>query len=173
MLVTAWNAKALAAVLLLTVSCAATNCALPRRIPDTWVIPDGYEGWVKIDYIVKHAPALPIEKGYRIIRLSSAGYAQTPSELLDGWASDNFQYDNGSPLHQTGWGEGGSVWGGVAEAEIVRTEVSKTAGTCRSTGRFTSQCYFIGTEAKYRAAGACASPRWPSVPASDRIPVPQ
>lgn len=156
------------ALMLLAAFNTTTSCR--RRTPDLWVIPDGYEGWVKIDYIVKNAPPLPLQNGHRLVQVSSNGYTQTSSELLYGWASDKFQYANGTPLLQTGWGEGGNLWGGMFQSEIVCTETSKASSECHTTGRSLNQCYFIGTEDQFKTAGECASQRWPSVSDSDRIP---
>ncbi|MBZ5605795.1 MAG: hypothetical protein LAO79_26140 [Acidobacteriia bacterium] len=153
--------------MLLIVTLMTTSCRL--RTPDLWVIPDGYEGWVKIDYIVRNAPPLPLQNGHRIIQVSLSGYVQTSSELQEGWASDQFQYANGTPLHSTSWGEGGKVWGGMFESEIVCTETTKTSSSCRSTGRSINQCYFIGTEEQLKTAGQCASRKWPSVSDDDRV----
>ena len=147
---------------------ATTCCRL--RTPDLWLIPDGYEGWVKIDYIVKNAPPLPLRNGHRIIQVSSNGYIQTSSELEEGWASDQFQYASGTPLHSTGWGEGGKIWGGMFEGEMVCTHTNSSS-SCHSTGRSINKCYFVGSEEQFKSSGDCNSRKWPAVTDNDRVAV--
>jgi hypothetical protein len=160
------------AVLILAALAVTVDCQ-KERTPDRWLIPDGYEGWIRIDYIVKNALSLPFEDGYRIIQPSPEGYVGTSSELQEGWAKDQFLYVNGTPLPETGWGEGGKVWSGRVEWEVVCSEPSKPNSECHSTGRAINQCYFIGTEKQFKAASECGSAKWPALSADDRIALPQ
>ncbi|HEY0004837.1 MAG TPA: hypothetical protein VGB17_08490 [Pyrinomonadaceae bacterium] len=45
-----------------------------------YLIPQGYVGWVRIDFNVKEAPPLPLEDGYYIVRVPPTGYLQTSSD---------------------------------------------------------------------------------------------
>jgi hypothetical protein len=136
------------------------------------VIPDGYEGWVKMDHLVRNAPALTLQNGYRVIKVSPDGYVQTSSESLAGWAHDSFQYANGTELAETGWGEDGRVWGDIVHWEMACSEDSN-GSECHTTGRATDTCYFIGTEEQFKTAGECASVKWPKLSDQDRIPLPK
>jgi hypothetical protein len=156
--------SAMALFLLSTFSCG------PRRTPDRWVIPSGYEGWIKIDFVVKNAPPLPVKYGYRSIEVPAGGYVQTSSELLYGWASDRFQYVNGMELRSGGWGDGGNVWGGNYQLEMVCTS-SGTNSSCHTTGRSINRCYFIGTEEQFNSAAPCESRPWPPVSDDDRVAI--
>ena len=53
-----------------------TSCG-QWRLPEPWVIPNGYTGWVKMDYIVKNAPPLKIRGGYWVVDVSNGGCSQT------------------------------------------------------------------------------------------------
>lgn len=46
-----------------------TSCHEEKRRPSRYLIPDGYVGWVRIDYKIKEAPALPIEDGFYLKKL--------------------------------------------------------------------------------------------------------
>jgi len=140
------------------------------RTPDRWIIPEGHRGWIKIDYLVKSAPELPIQDGHRIIRFPDSGYLQTSSAQLDGWASDEFLME--SPEHRTAMartisGQGGNLWDGASEAEIV----AGANGTFQTTSRFLSQCYFVGAEQHYKNSDDCRSRKWPIVEDNQRVPL--
>jgi hypothetical protein len=46
---------------------------------EVWLIPEGYVGWLRLDYSVPGAPALPGEGGRLIVRLPRSGHLQTSS----------------------------------------------------------------------------------------------
>lgn len=46
---------------------------------EVWLIPQGYKGWLRLDYSVQNAPPLPMENGSYIIRMPSSGRLQTSS----------------------------------------------------------------------------------------------
>jgi hypothetical protein len=147
---------ALIATLLLVRQCGMT------RIPDRWLVPEGHQGWLKIDYVVKSAPELPIQNGYRILRFPATGYLQTSSAQFEGWSSDRFIFEgtkHRTLLTMDYLGGGGNLWYGGGEPEFFR-----------STARYLSQRYFIGTEKQFRNSGGCRSQKWPVVEASQRVP---
>src|ERR1035438_4511752 len=46
---------------------------------EVWMIPEGYVGWLRLDYGVEGALPLPIEKGYYVVRFTRTGRLQTSS----------------------------------------------------------------------------------------------
>jgi hypothetical protein len=46
---------------------------------EVWLIPQGYVGWLRLDYAVSGAPPLAIENGRYIVRLPSSGRIRTSS----------------------------------------------------------------------------------------------
>lgn len=70
-------------------------CADKERRPDRYLIPDGYVGWVRINYEVDAAPALPLEDGYNLIKISPDGLLNTSSGIEEGWATDEYFYYSG------------------------------------------------------------------------------
>jgi hypothetical protein len=116
----------------------------PRRRPVRYLIPDGYVGWVKINFRVQSAPALPIEDGYYLARMPEAGELGTSSDIEYGWAKDEYYYyvdDTRHPLKATTWGGGGFIWGGFNGQEqdpnqkVVQTYLQ----------------FFVGTEDQYKS----------------------
>ena len=91
------------------------------RHPTTYLIPNGYIGWVEIQYDVD-APPLPISDGKYICRIPANGSLRTASALENGWAKDEYFYYLGDgslePLRETGWGKGGMIWGGETETSV-------------------------------------------------------
>ena len=53
-------------------------------------IPTGYTGWVRIEYGAVDAPALPIENGRYVIRVSQAGVLRTSTQFETGFADDKY-----------------------------------------------------------------------------------
>ena len=119
-----------------------TSCHQERRRPNRYLIPDGYVGWVRIDYKVKEAIALPIEDGFYLIKFPSDGHllTSTPSEY--GWAADEYYYFSDAdrkPLNATGWGGGGMIWGGFSGSVQGADE--------------TYEAVFVGTEEQFKSLG--------------------
>jgi hypothetical protein len=66
----------------LTLSAASilANGQEKGRRPYRYLIPEGYVGWVRVDFNVKDAPELPIEDGYYLLKIPPTGYLQTSSD---------------------------------------------------------------------------------------------
>ncbi len=81
-------------ILLLILLLSTAACEREHRRPAEIYFPDGYVGWVRIEYGVPGAPALqrdffgPME--YQ--RFPPSGLLQTSSELYDGAASVRYYY---------------------------------------------------------------------------------
>jgi hypothetical protein len=69
---------------------SSVGCADTRR-PERLLIPQGYTGWVRVDYEVKGAPALPRENNHTLTTIPANGYLKTSSPLETG-ASSNDEY---------------------------------------------------------------------------------
>lgn len=87
------------------------------RRPDRYLIPDGFVGWVRIDYEVEGAPELPIEDGFYLLRIPASGHLETSSSLGTGWASDEYYYlsarGDRDKIRATARGRGGLIWRGI------------------------------------------------------------
>jgi len=118
---------------------AAFDLVFHRRPPERYLIPAGYNGWVRIDYCEKNAPPLPVEDGRRVIKFDVSGKAVTSSSPLAGHGKDEFFYDSGShrtALSTAGVCKGGMIW----EPETIVDPGSSTP----------SLRFFVGTEDQYR-----------------------
>lgn len=140
-----------------------------QRTPDLFQIPQGFVGWVLVEYRVKDAPPLELRDGYRVLPIPVGGILKTSSEQQQGWAKDIYKFvDTGgklTDLSQTGWGKGGLVWGGSVsggEVGVSFAREGKEAITCEIQTS-PSLKFFIGTEAQYqRAVEVGGSPLTPA-----------
>jgi len=51
------------------------GCSAGRR--ELWIIPEGYAGWLRLDYGIQEAPPLPLDHGKYVVRMSRSGRMQT------------------------------------------------------------------------------------------------
>ncbi|HKG59293.1 MAG TPA: hypothetical protein VKB05_05895 [Pyrinomonadaceae bacterium] len=86
----ATNGKLLLLVLLLSTA----GCEAEHRRPANVYIPNGYVGWVRIEYEVKGAPELERDffGPWEYQRFPKSGLLRTSSKLNDGAASVNYFY---------------------------------------------------------------------------------
>jgi hypothetical protein len=130
-------------LLLLFFVAALMSCTEPHATPGTYLIPEGYIGWVRVDYNLENASSLPIENGRQLYRFPPSGRLQTSStlEYTRGRDVAYFYSSNDSrlPLKSTDRGGGGMIWGEF-----------KNSMAC-SRGE-TQECYeyiFVGSEELY------------------------
>jgi hypothetical protein len=119
---------------------ALCRCEGPKRTPTRYLIPNGYVGWVQIDYEVDRGLAPEREGKYLVLRVPANGHLITSAHYEEGWASDDyFYYDSKGVRTRLPWtipGRGGMVWGQYSG---------------RSNGDPQYGRMFIGTEEQYRA----------------------
>lgn len=65
---------------------------LDARRPVQYFIPNGYVGWIRIEYQIKKASPLPQRGGYLIAKIPSTGVLRTSSIEARGWAADEYYY---------------------------------------------------------------------------------
>jgi hypothetical protein len=106
------------APLTLVLSCLSSSACVtePHATPAIYLFPEGYIGWVRVDYNVPGTPELPIENGRQVFRLPPAGLLRTSSKLeySRGRVVEYFYYskDSRRPLRETDFGKGGMIWVG-------------------------------------------------------------
>ena len=114
-----------------------------KRRPVRYLIPAGYIGWVKINFRVPDAPALPIKDGNYVAVFSQNGELKTSSDIEYGVAKDEYYYlavNCKRPLEVTTSRGGGMIWGGFTGQESNSTnQVTQTYLQ-----------FFVGSEEDYR-----------------------
>jgi len=130
---------------------AAFDLVFQRRPPERFLIPAGYNGWVRVDFRQKSAPPLPMEEGRLLLKLDAHGELQTSSDPLTGHGKDDFfSYagDRRAPLSNAGVCKGGMVW-------QIETMVDD-----RTSAPF--ERFYVGTEDQYRHAVDPTGKEWPA-----------
>ena len=134
-----WHCVALA------VSCLVVAAACQRvesRRPSRYIFPEGYVGWVRVDFNVKSAPALSVGDGRHLLKFPPTGYIRTSTPIEYGAAMDEYFYYSGdarSTLKSTGWGYGGMIWAKYNSAPVEDGMVY--------------MYFFVGTEEQYKEQG--------------------
>jgi hypothetical protein len=124
----------------------SVNCRSElRRHPDRYLIPEGYVGWVRIEYEVSDAPPLPLDNGFYVCNIPPNGVLKTSSSAEEGSAKDEFLYvagDHAYPLSSTVSEGGGLIWGGgYGKSVNSKGEITERYGE-----------FFVGPEAEYEKA---------------------
>ena len=120
------------------------------RIPDRYLVPNGYVGQVKIEFSVPGASNLKIEKGRRIFPIASDGTLRTSSGYEDtyrrkdyGWAKDDYFYVDGNrltELRNCAWCDEEMIWLGT---------FGYHASGPSSQNQADSETFFVGTKTDF------------------------
>jgi hypothetical protein len=86
-------------------------------LPYRFLIPEGYVGWVRVDFDVASSPELPIEEGYYVFKFPKSGRLQTSSsDIVESRRNQFFYYsDKGKYLLKAG---------GPLDTRLVQEEFS-------------------------------------------------
>jgi hypothetical protein len=108
------------------------------------LIPDGYVGWVRIDFRVEGAPKLSLDDDHYIFKFPTTGIVKTSSALEEGYAEDKYFYYSTSgsdrrPLRGSTSGGDGMIWGEMVGRNQDQKELH--------------QYFFVGTEKEFNEIG--------------------
>src|SRR5260370_24878320 len=109
------------------------------RRPARFLIPDGFKGWVKIDFQVPNAKPRPVEDNHWLFNLNKDGRLWTSNLLEGGFAADDFFYvsdDRRTPLRKTESARAGGSGAGPFGVNSGPTPPSL-------------DCFFFGSDAGY------------------------
>jgi len=116
--------------------------------PEKHLIPDGYVGWVSVEYGVPGAPALPVEDGWLVFRYGADGRLETSSSRGPEMARREYFYEKDGDLtllRRTTFDDTGLIWGQSFGAMTIVEDEGKTVRTVSSR-------FFVGSKDAYRAA---------------------
>ena len=100
-----------------------------------FLIPEGYVGWIRVDFNVNAAQPLPAEGDHLVFTIPEPGYLRTPARYLCGWPQDYYYY-SGNSRRQLDVREM-IRWNGFASGEEPTSEKEM------------AEYIFIGTEAEF------------------------
>ena len=125
-----------------------------QRPASTFLIPDGYVGWVHIDFNVPGAqPALSDSNQY-VFQVPADGRLRTSSPEHFGWANDAYFYVSASGRHQlmTSARDGRMIWG----------KINGERGEASAPQQYEE--FFVGNEQQFRESAGNHTPG-PAAPA--------
>lgn len=127
-------ALAIALVVWFTMSPGDTT---PRTL--RFFIPEGYSGWVRVEFEVSGAPALLSKAGQPVLKVPATGVLRTSSPEQYGWAKDRYYfYSNAGSRPLPDSGSGRLVWGKI------------NGETVGSSGKRKYEEFFVGTSQEYQ-----------------------
>ena len=104
-----------------------------------FLIPEGYSGWVRVEFEVSGAPPLLSDAGQTVLKIPATGVLRTSSPEQYGWAEDYYYFysSTGSrPLPDSGAGK--LIWGKIN---------GEASG---SPGKQKYEEFFVGTSQQYQ-----------------------
>jgi hypothetical protein len=112
------------------------------RPSSRFLIPDGYTGWVRIDFEVNGTSPLTMDHNEYVVTIPANGKLQTSSPEQYGWASNRYFYSSAQglrPLADSGPSE--FIWGKINGEESG------------DSGRRKYEEFFVGTEQQFKDQG--------------------
>ena len=110
-----------------------------RRLSSRFLVPDGYVGWVKIEFQVPGATPVPAERDKYIFKIPVNGMLRTSSPERYGWGKDEYYYENHGVLRKLPTdADGRLIWGRVN---------GEHGG---SSGPRQFEEFFVGTEQQFK-----------------------
>ncbi len=109
----------------------------PRSL--RFLIPEGYNGWVRVEFEVSGAPALLSEAGQTVLKIPATGMLRTSSPEQYGWANDCYYfYSNAGSRPLPDSGSRRLIWGRI-NGEAVG-----------SSGKRKYEEFFVGTSQEFQ-----------------------
>jgi hypothetical protein len=104
-----------------------------------FLVPEGYRGWVRVEFEIPGAPALPAERGQTVIKIPPSGLLRTSSPEQYGWARDTYVFYSSAGLRPIpDSGPARLIWGKINGEE---TGLS---------GKRKYEEFFVGNEQLYK-----------------------
>lgn len=104
-----------------------------------FLIPEGYTGWIRVEFEVQGAPPLSTEGAEYVLRIPADGILRTSSPEQYGWARDHYYYYSAEGVHPIpDSGEAPLIWG------KINGEASGAAGKRKY------EEFFVGTAQQFK-----------------------
>jgi hypothetical protein len=109
------------------------------RPASRFLVPEGYTGWIRIEFEVQGAPPLPMEGGEYILKIPPDRVLRTSSAEQYGWAGDRYYYYSAQgmrPLPDSG--SAALIWGKINGEESG------------ASGKRKYEEFFVGTAQQFK-----------------------
>jgi len=114
-----------------------------KLLPIRYLLPEGYIGWVRVEYSIDRALPLPVEAAHCVVKIPESGVLVTSSKLDYTRVVDDYYYYSDRerrPLPSNSCDGSSMIWG---EAMLV-TQDAGSAQAC------SYRTFFVGTRSQYR-----------------------
>jgi hypothetical protein len=104
-----------------------------------FLIPEGYRGWVRVEFEIPGMPPLPSERGQTVTKIPPSGLLRTSSPEQYGWARDTYLFYSSAgmrPIPDSGPAR--LIWGKINGEETG------------SSGKRKYEEFFVGSEQQYK-----------------------
>jgi hypothetical protein len=131
----------------------SAQCGTSSRRPSRFLLPQGYVGWVQVDFGVKGAAPVKTEEGFYLFKFPADGRIATSSQIEFGKAPNEYYYYADGWRQKLSLGEearGGTIWAHTIGATEDRNNNSRN----------NFERFFVGSESEFRSAesGPTAEP---------------
>jgi hypothetical protein len=109
------------------------------RHSSRFLIPEGYTGWIRVEFEVQSAAPLSMEDGEYVLKIPADGILRTSSREQYGWARDHYYYESAGgvrPLPDSG--ALGLIWGKINGEESG------------ASGKQEFEEFFVGTAQQFK-----------------------
>lgn len=113
-----------------------------------FLIPEGYSGWVQIEFEAPGAPALPQEGGTTVLQIPPSGTLRTSSPEQYGWVNNSYAFYSSAGVHPIpDSGPGRLIWG------KINGEASGASGKRKY------EEFFVGTQQQFKGQAEGGTPK--------------
>ena len=104
-----------------------------------FLIPEGYRGWVRVEFELPGMPPLPTEAGQTVIKIPPSGFLTTSSPEQYGWARDTYVFYSSAGVQSiSDSGPARLIWGKINGEETGPS------------GKRKYEEFFVGSEQQYK-----------------------
>ena len=129
------------------IACRATTPSRSPWKPEMWILPNGYVGWLRLDYSVDGAPALPVENGRYLVRMPPTGRMQTSTANSASIGTMAFASEDPKGRHGLRWSSTK-----LFREYAVQHAYSVSRGQGAQWPVPDHECVFVGTSADFKAS---------------------
>jgi hypothetical protein len=136
---------------------------LEEGIPERHILPEGFQGWMVVEYEIPGTPELPIEDGVFVFRHPESGTLETASRFSPGMKRK--EYFTHGPTGREALAELGPkrrIWGQYDLSHVIE-EDGEVERRDRQSG------FFVGTREEYKEAKLRAPHLPPGIPLGDEL----
>lgn len=113
-----------------------------------FLIPEGYSGWIRVEFEIPGTPLLPVDAGQTVLKIPPSGLLRTSSQEQYGWAKDDYFFYSSNEIRSIpDSGPGRLIWGKLNAEESG------------ASGKRKYEEFFVGTEQQFKDPAQQTKPK--------------